>query len=175
MNRHLKVVAMLLAFLLSVSSLLAQTPKTIKIGVVATTGVGADAEVRSLVVPLLVTNPHFTLVSDSSWDMMLMMDCNYTAEGERRDGVACAYVVRYSPDDYLGVEYSPGPMLSIGPDVNSIAHSLATAMLDLSTPDKWQEATKHLDTLFAGIYKQITDYNKAHSTEPASAPKQKQQ
>jgi hypothetical protein len=103
------------------------------------------------------------------------MNCEYTSEGERRDGVACAYVFRYSPDEYLGVEYSPGPMLSIGPDANSVAHSLATHMLDHSTPDKWKEATNHLDTLFAGIYKQITDYNKAHSAETATTPKQKQQ
>jgi hypothetical protein len=157
-----------LAILLSNTRATAQTSKPLKIGIMAMSSEGADAEIRSVVVPLLAANPHYTLVSDSSWDMSVRLNCVYTSEDNRRDGVACSFSVTFSPDEYMGIEYTPGPLLIVGPNPDMVGHGIVADVLDASTPDKFKKATDHLDGVLNGVYKAVTEYNQAHPNSASS-------
>lgn len=168
MKINWKVTFSVMVILLSATRMTAQTPKPLKIAIVATSNEGADAEVRSVVVPLVAANPHYTLVSDSSWDVSVKLNCVYTSEQNRRDGVACSFSVTFSPDEYLGIEYTPGPLLIVGPDPDMVGHGIVADVLDASTPDKFKKATDRLDGIFNGVYKAVTEYNQAHPNSASS-------
>jgi hypothetical protein len=168
MKINWKLALGVLAILLSNTKATAQTPKPLKIGIVAMSNEGADAEVRAVVVPLIAANPHYTLVSDSSWDMSVKLNCVYTSEDNRRDGVACGFTVTFSPDEYMGIEFTPGPLLIVGPNPDMIGHGIVADVLDASTPDKFKKATDHLDGVLNGVYKAVTEYNQAHPNSASS-------
>jgi hypothetical protein len=62
----------------------------------------AGAQVRTVLLPMVSANPHFTLVSDSSWDLHLMLNCLYATTGDnsQRIGVNCADELIYQPDKW---------------------------------------------------------------------------
>jgi hypothetical protein len=131
----------------------------------------ASAAVRTALLPLVSADPHFTLVSDSSWDLHLIINCLYATSttDNSRIGVNCSDEIIYQPDKWGGLLYGIGPYIGIGPDEDSVAKGIFADLLDETTVDNIKKADDYLSQLFDGIYK-VAASSASKTCTPAKKP-----
>jgi hypothetical protein len=117
---------------------------------------GTDQQIRTVILPQVSANPHFTLVSDSSWDVELITSCLApTSGGDQAElGVACAYSIVYGPNKFAGFTYMLLPTsIDVGPDVNTVAQAVFSDVLDYTTVDQINTADTALGGAFDDLWK----------------------
>jgi hypothetical protein len=115
-----------------------------------------DQQMRSIILPEVSANPHFTLVSDSSWDVELLTSCVAPTSGGDHTvlGVACAYSIMYGPNKFGGFTYMLLPSsVDVGPDVASVAQAVFSDVLDYTTVDQIKTADTTLGGAFNDLWK----------------------
>jgi hypothetical protein len=146
---------MVLVFFFAMAAVSARAQGTLNIKVASMPG-DISEQVRELLLPMISANPHFTMVSDNSWDIDLIATCLAPTSGSDRSvmGVACAYSITYAPNKFAGFEYTLEPSsIDVGPDQNNVATAIFSDLLDFTTVDKIKSADTALDGLFDTFYK----------------------
>ncbi|MGB6429545.1 MAG: hypothetical protein WBF06_03090 [Candidatus Acidiferrales bacterium] len=153
MRRTLVIVGLMLV---SAAAALAQDT-TLKIRIDEIPGGSQDAggQVRTDVLPMISGNPHYTLVSDTSWDLHLLLNCVYATSGSdnQRIGVNCANELIYQPDKWGGIMDAFGPYIELGPDEDSVAKQSFADLIDATTVDNIKKADDYITQIVSGIYK----------------------
>jgi len=154
MRRTLAIVGFVL---LSVAPAMAQNSLKIKIDEIAEGNQGAGTPVRTALLPMVSSNPHFTMVSDTSWDLHLILNCMYATTGNdsQRIGVNCADEIIYQPDKWGGLMDGFGPNIEMGPDEDSVAKQIYADFLDETTVDKIKSADDYLSQMLDTVSKAL--------------------
>jgi hypothetical protein len=88
--------------------------------------------VRELILPMVSVNPHFTLVSESSWDVKVDVSCVRVSVNDVKQGIACSALYMYAPDYWMGISRPLGMAIFTGPDASNMATRIFGGLLDLS-------------------------------------------
>jgi hypothetical protein len=142
-----KVLALMIFTIVALS---ARAQDSLKIKITSASG-GTDQQIRSIILPQVSANPHFTLVSDSSWDVELITSCvaPTSVSDHTQLGVACAYSIVYGPNKFAGFTYMLLPSsIEVGPDASTVAQAVFSDLLDYTTVDQ----TKAADTTLGGAF-----------------------
>jgi hypothetical protein len=142
-------------FFFTMLAVSARAQDTLNIKVASMPG-DTSEQVRELLLPLISANPHFTMVSDDSWDVDLIATCLAPTSGADHSvmGVACAYSIMYAPNKFGGFEYTLEPSsIDVGPDQNNVATAIFSDLLDFTTVDKIKSADTALGGEFDTFYK----------------------
>ena len=169
MRRMLVIAGVLL---LGAAPAMAQNALKIRIDEVGQGTSDVGAQVRTELLPMVSANPHYTLVSDTSWDLHLIINCLYATTGNdsERIGVNCADEIVYQPDKWGGLIDAFGPYIGMGPDEATVAKEIFADFLDETTVDKIKSADDYLSQMFDGIYK-VAASNVPAKPCTAAAPK----
>ena len=150
------ILAMLVLALVFVLPAYAQT----KVAVVSASDVESQG-MRTLILPKISADPHFALVADNHWDILLTINCmNVKNAREESLGSACGFSTIYGPDKYLGLLLSSAPGVAVG-TTDTIANFIFAEFLDYSTEAHVKTLNDVLLKQLKGLIRIIHEYDQA--------------
>jgi hypothetical protein len=159
--KHLLAMALLGTFLAIPAQ--AQTPN-LKIAV-PPADPGVETEVYSALIPLIVENPHFTLVSNGTWDVALRFSCVKTSVDGAVNGIACSYSLEYGPDINMGATTYLTSGVVVAGTVDGATREINTSLIEAVTPDALKKVDDILNKLVRHIATSGGQYYRDHPAE----------
>jgi len=145
-----------------------QPTKPLKVGVVMSPE-GVEGDVLNALLPMIASNPNLQLVSDTSWDVNLLLNC--LAPMQDGSGAACSEVVIYAPDSWMGLQIYLNSVVIVSKTPQTTAQYAYTMLLKSVTPDRLTAADTRLATTLQGVTAAVVQYQKTHPSESQALAK----
>jgi hypothetical protein len=145
-----------------------QPTKPLKVGVVMSPE-GVEGDVQNALLPMIASNPNLQLVSDTSWDVNLLVNC--LAPMQDGSGAACSEVVIYAPDSWMGLQIYLNSVVIVSQTPQTTAQYAYTMLLKSVTPDRLTAADTRLATTLQGVTAAVVQYQKTHPSESEALAK----
>jgi hypothetical protein len=145
-----------------------QPTKPLKVGVVMSPE-GVEGDVLNALLPMIASNPNLQLVSDTSWDVNLLLNC--LAPMQDGSGAACSEVVIYAPDSWMGLQIYLNSVVIVSKTPQTTAQYAYTMLLKSVTPDRRTAADTRLATTLQGVTAAVVQYQKTHPSESQALAK----